>query len=160
MKELDLIASVQPVHVMSDWSVAERRWGPDRVPRAYAYGSLMEAGLPIQFGSDTPVEPINPILGLMAAVARQDLKGLPAGGWRPEQKFSLEQALTAFTKGPAYGARKEDVSGTVEAGKWGDLTVLERDLFELDPGDWAKVEVEMTIVNGEVVYRKGEVTLR
>jgi hypothetical protein len=156
MKELDLIASVQPVHVMSDWDVAGRRWGAERVPRAYAYRSLLEAGLHVQFGSDTPVEPINPILGLMAAVTRQDMAGRPAGGWLPEQRFSLEEALTAFTRGPAYGARREEVLGTVEPGKWADLTVLDRDLFGLDPAKWAQVEVELTIVNGEVVYRKGQ----
>ena len=155
MKEMDMIASVQPVHVMSDWSVAERRWGAHRAPRAYAYQSLLEAGLHVQFGSDAPVEALNPVLGLMAAVTRQDMAGRPDGGWRPEQKFSLEQALTAFTSEPAYGARKESVMGTVEPGKWADLTVLEQDLFELDPAKWAKVQVELTIVNGEVVFRQG-----
>lgn len=153
-KNMGIVASVQPVHLTTDWAVAERRWGAERCTRAYAYKTMMNAGVQVQFGSDAPVESIDPVLGLRAAVTRQDCEGGPEGGWRPEERYSLEESIKAFTSMPAWCSGKEDVVGTVSPGKWADLTIFEKDLFETAPAEWNSVEVEMTIIGGEIVYRK------
>jgi hypothetical protein len=152
--DMKIIASVQPVHIMTDWSVAERRWGPERSVNAYALKSLADAGLRLQMGSDAPVEPIDPKLSLIAAVTRQDMAGQPEGGWRPEQRLSLEEALADFSAPAAFASRREDRLGTISVGKLADLTVFEKDLFDVPPSDWLEVDVEMTVIGGEIVYQK------
>ncbi len=154
-QELAVAASVQPVFIPTDWKPADKRWGPRRCRYAYAWKSLLEAGLRVQFGSDAPVEPINPIYGLHAAVTRQTLRGEPVGGWFPEQQMSLAESITGFTAGAAWNSRCENRLGSITPGKWADLTVLNRDLFDLAPEQWPTVETEMTVVHGEVVYRAG-----
>ena len=154
-RRLGAVASVQPVHLATDWATAEKKWGLDRCRTGYAWKSLLRAEIPLQFGSDAPVEPINPMLGLQAAVTRQDLRGNPSGGWFPEERLSLEESIRAFTALPAWGSRKERYLGTVTPGRWADLTVFEQDLFNLPPKQWISAEVAMTIVNGEIVYQKG-----
>jgi predicted amidohydrolase YtcJ len=153
-KDLDVVASVQPVFTPTDWAAADKRWGPERCRYAYAWKSLLQAGLRIQFGSDAPVETINPIYGIHAAVTRQTVMGEPAGGWFPEQQLSLEDCLTGFTAVAAWSTRRENELGSVSPGKWADLTVYNQDLFSLTPDRWTDVETEMTVVNGEIVYRK------
>jgi hypothetical protein len=99
------------------------------------------------------VESINPLLGLHAAVTRQDPNGQPSGGWFPDQCLSLEESIRGFTSVAAWNSRREDRLGVVEPGKWADLTIFERDLFNLSPDEWLSVKPAMTIVHGEVVYR-------
>ncbi len=152
MRALGMIASVQPVHVTTDWSIADRRWGPDRCARAYAYRTLAQAGIPLVFGSDAPVEGIEPLRGLRAAVLRQDDQGRPAGGWEPQERLGLAAAIRAFTQGPAYASRRETDLGTLAPGKKADLVVLDRDLFSLPADVWPEVNVRMTVVDGEVVW--------
>lgn len=152
-QELAVAASVQPVFLPTDWKPADKRWGPQRCRYAYAWKSLLEAGLRVQFGSDAPVESINPIYGIHAAATRQTLQGEPAGGWFPEQRLSLEEAVNGFTAVAAWISRREDRLGAIAAGKWADLTVFDRNLFELAPEEWPAVAPEMTVVHGEVVYR-------
>jgi hypothetical protein len=152
-RELAVVASVQPVFIPTDWKPADKRWGPQRCRYAYAWKSMLQADLRVQFGSDAPVEPINPIYGIHAAVTRQTLTGEPPGGWFPEQKLSLEESITGFTAVAAWNARCEDNLGSIAPGKWADLTVFERDLFNLAPKEWPEVATEMTVVHGEVVYR-------
>jgi predicted amidohydrolase YtcJ len=115
---------------------------------------LFQAGLRLQFGSDAPVEPINPIYGIHAAVTRQTLTGEPQGGWFPEQQLSLEDSISGFTAAAAWSTRRENKLGSIEPGKWADLTVYGRDLFNLPPESWPDVEIEMTVVSGEVAYHK------
>ena len=152
--ELGVVASVQPVFLGTDWSPANKRWGADRCRYAYAWKSLLQANLRVQFGSDAPVESINPLFGIHAAVTRRDTGGQPSGGWFPDQKLSLEDSIVGFTSVAAWNTRREDKLGTIEVGKWADLTVFGRDLFKLPPEDWSDVETEMTVVGGEVVYSK------
>jgi predicted amidohydrolase YtcJ len=152
-RELGVVASVQPVFAPTDWAPANKRWGLQRCRSAYAWKSMLQAGLRVQFGSDAPVEPINPIYGLHAAVTRQTPAGEPPGGWFPEQKLSLEESITGFTAAAAWSARRENSLGTVAPGKSADLTVFERDLFNLAPKEWPEIATEMTVVHGEVVYR-------
>jgi predicted amidohydrolase YtcJ len=153
-RDLDVVASVQPVFLGTDWAPADKRWGPQRCRYAYAWKSLRQANLRVQFGSDAPVESINPIYGIHAAVTRQDTSGQPDDGWFPEQKLSLENALEGFCSVAAWNARRESQLGSIAPGKWADLTVFEQDLFNLPPEQWLSVKPAMTVVHGEVVYRK------
>jgi predicted amidohydrolase YtcJ len=153
-RELGVMASVQPVHLSTDWSTAEKKWGVARCRNGYAWRSLLRAGIRVQFGSDAPVEPINPLLGLQAAVTRKDSRGNPPEGWFPEERLTLGESIRAFTALPAWSSRKERVLGTLTPGRLADLTVFEQDLFQVPPEEWLSVEIEMTVVDGEIVYRK------
>jgi predicted amidohydrolase YtcJ len=125
------IASMQPVHQTSDWRMAEARMGIDRLGGAYAWRSMIANRVPLAFGSDFPVESPNPFPGLAAAISRQDPGGEPAGGWLPEQRVSLEQALAAFTRGAAYAGFAEDRIGSLEKGRWADFILVDRDIFDV-----------------------------
>ena len=154
-RDLGVVASVQPVHLLTDMPVAERKWGMDRCRFSYAWKSMLKAGIPLQFGSDAPVESINPLLSLHAALTRQSLSGQPRDGWFPGERLTLEEIIHGFTAVPAWVSRKENQLGTLAPGKKADLVVFSRDLFQTSLGHLASVDVEMTMVNGEVVYQKG-----
>jgi predicted amidohydrolase YtcJ len=153
-KALDVIPSMQPTHCTSDMYWAEARVGPQRAQGAYLWKTFLDQGVPIAAGSDAPVEKIDVLPGLYAAVTRQDAKGWPAGGWHPEQRVTLREALDMFTRGAAYAAFEEADRGTIEVGKRADFTVLSRDITALPPAEILKTEVVMTIVGGEVVYKR------
>jgi predicted amidohydrolase YtcJ len=154
-RRLGVVGSVQPAHLLTDRPVAEKRWGIERCRRAYAWKSLLRAGIPLQFGSDAPVEAINPLQGFHAAVDRQ-APCSPAGEpWNPAERLTLEEVIHAFTAVPAWVSRKEDRLGILAPGKKADLAVFGQDLFALPGDQWPSVGVEMTIVDGEVVYEKG-----
>jgi predicted amidohydrolase YtcJ len=125
------IASMQPVHQTSDWRMAEARMGIDRLGGAYAWRSMIANRVPLAFGSDFPVESPNPFPGLAAAISRQDPAGEPAGGWLPEQRVTLEQALAAFTRGAAYAGFADDRIGSLEKGRWADFILVDRDIFDV-----------------------------
>lgn len=148
-----IFASVQPVHLITDWRTADKVWGP-RARYAYAFRSLLERGTLLAFGSDAPVAPADPLLGIYAALTRQDEQGLPAGGWYPQERIDLETVLHAYTTGPAALAGKTDVQGSIAPGKWADLIVLSHNLFEIDPADIPAAKVEATIFAGEVVFER------
>jgi predicted amidohydrolase YtcJ len=153
-KALDVIPSMQPTHCTSDMYWAEARVGPQRAQGAYVWKTFLEQGVPIAGGSDAPVEKIAVLPGLHAAVTRQDAKGWPAGGWHPEQRVNLREAIEMFTRGAAYAAFEEADRGTIEVGKRADFTVLSRDITALPPAEILKTEVVMTIVGGEIAYRR------
>ena len=108
----------------------------------------------MQFGSDSPVEPNDPLLGLQAAVARQTTRGEPDGGWLPEQRLTLEQGIKGFTETAAWTARREGDLGIIAPGRKADLTIFEHDLFQAPVQDWPFIDVEMTIIDGQIVYQK------
>jgi hypothetical protein len=151
-RDLGVVASVQPAHLLTDRPVAERRWGLARCRHAYAWRSLLRSGIRLQCGSDAPVEPINPLLSFHAALTRQDLSGEPGEGWFPDERLSLEEVIRAFTWVPAWVSRKENDLGTLAPGRKADLVVFAEDLFRKPPGQVASVPVEMTMVNGEVLF--------
>lgn len=153
-RDLGVVASVQPVHLLTDMPVAEKKWGMDRCRYSYAWKSMRKAGIRLQFGSDAPVEAINPLLSFHAAVTRQSLSGEPKDGWFPGERLTLEEVIHAFTQMPAWVSRKENHLGSLVPGKKADLVVFCRDLFQTAPGMLASVKVEMTMVNGEVLYHK------
>jgi predicted amidohydrolase YtcJ len=152
--ELGVIASMQPIHCTSDMRWAEDRLGPERAKGAYAWRSVLDSGAHVAFGSDWPNDKLNPILGLHASVTRQDAEGHPAGGWHPEQRIALEEALRAYTLEPAYASFEENIKGSIEKGKLADLVVLSRPIFEVEPAELLETEVVMTIVGGRIVYER------
>jgi predicted amidohydrolase YtcJ len=151
-KSLGLIASMQPSHASDDMRWAEARVGPERVQGAYAWRWFLDAGVPLAFGSDFPVEIVNPFYGLYAAVTRQDEHGSPPDGWHPDQRLTLDEALHAFAAGSAYAAFDEDKVGVLKVGMRGDVTVVDRDLIAVKPIDLLHARVTETIVEGDVAY--------
>ena len=153
--QLGVIPSMQPTHATSDMPWAADRLGTDRLAGAYAWQSLLDTRVRLPFGSDFPVEAVNPLWGIYAAVTRQDHAGLPAGGWLPEQRVTVEQAVRGFTSDAAYASFDEARRGTIEVGKLADLTVLSKDIFTIPPDEILQTHVLMTIIGGEVVYESG-----
>lgn len=146
-------ASVQPIHAVSDWRTADRHWGA-RARHAYAWRSLLNAGAHLAFGSDAPVERIDPLATLHAAVTRQEASGLPAGGWYPQQRLTLAEAVRAYTWGSCVAEGAGDRRGTLEAGKLADLVVLSGDPFAAEPAALLETDVQMTMVGGSVVHER------
>jgi len=149
-----VVASMQPVHVASDWRVSDRLWG-ERSRQSYAWQMLARAGAVLAFGSDAPVESINPWLGLQVAVTRQDLEGQPARGWYPEQRLSPREALSGFTSGVAAAAG-EAGQGRLVAGARADFLVLEDDPLTMDPRALATISPLATYVDGVKVWTRND----
>jgi len=149
---LGVIPSMQFKHCTSDMSWAQSRLGPERIAGAYAWRSLLSAGSRIPGGSDFPVEPINPFLGIHAAVTRQDSAGNPEGGWQGAQRLTVEEAIRAFTVDAAYAGRAETVAGSLSPGKLADFIVISGDIFSMQPLEIPKIRVLATILAGEIVY--------
>lgn len=148
-----IIASMQPYHEMDDGRWAEKRIGPERIHNMYRFRSLLDQGVHLQFGSDWTVAPTDPVLGIYAAVTRRTLDGKNPGGWVPEQKISVEEALRAYTAGNAYGVFAEARRGRLVPGYLADLVVLDQDLFTIPPEGIDEVKVRTTVVGGRVVYQ-------
>ena len=154
-KEVGVIASMQPYHIIDDGRWAEGRIGSKRCASSYANRSLLDAGAILAFGSDWPVAPVSAILGIDAAVNRRTLDGKHPGGWFPEQKISAEEALRAYTTGSAFAAFQEKDRGTLAAGMLADFVVLSRDILDPKNRDQIdKTEVLMTVVGGKIVHEK------
>jgi predicted amidohydrolase YtcJ len=147
LAKLDVIASMQPIHATSDRVAADRYWG---ARTAYAYNPRLQLdqGARVAFGSDAPVEPLDPFLGIHAAVTRER-NGYPAGGWHPEAKLSAHEALLGFTQGTAYAAGMEDRLGKLDEGYLADLIVLDRDIYRVEPEEILELKVLGTMVGGE-----------
>ena len=150
---LGIIPAMQPTHCTSDMSFVEDRVGTERAKGAYAWRWFIDAGLVIPCGSDFPVESNNPLLGIYAAITRQDSGGMPEGGWHPEQRMSIEEAIKGFTIWAAYAAFQEDVLGSIEVGKYADFTVLDKNILEIDPKEILTTKTVYTIVGGQIRYR-------
>jgi hypothetical protein len=133
---------------------AKERLGPERLEYAYAWRTLLDTGVRIPGGSDAPVESVRPLLGIYAAVTRQDKDGWPEGGWYPEQLLSREEALRMYTLDAAYGAFEEDLKGSLEAGKLADIVVLSRDIMTIPAPEILETEILMTLLGGKVVFKK------
>ncbi len=152
LAEHDIIASMQPIHATSDMRWAEDRIGHERLAGAYAWQRVLEAGGHLALGSDFPVEPVNPWLGIHAAVTRQDRDGNPESGWLPDQRLSVDEALRGFTVDAAYAGFAEADTGTLEVGKYADFIVINVDPYEVDSSELPEIEVMKTVVGGEVVF--------
>jgi predicted amidohydrolase YtcJ len=152
MAAAGIIASIQPSHCIDDMRWAETRIGKERCAIAYDFKSFAEAGVRIAFGTDWFVEPLNPMLGLYAAVTRQFPDGTPPGGWFPEEKITMEQAVEYYTLGSAYAQFAEHDKGSIAAGKLADLVVLSHDIFKVPPRDVLTTKPVLTMVGGKVVF--------
>jgi predicted amidohydrolase YtcJ len=149
-----VVASMQPYHCIDDGRWAEKRIGPARAKTTYAFRSLLDSGAMLAFGSDWTVAPLDPVLGIYAAVTRRTLDGKNPGGWVPEQKITVEEAVRAYTTGSAYAEFAENVKGSITPGKLADLVLLSQDIFKIDPVEIENVRVTMTITGGRVVYER------
>ena len=147
------IASMQPYHAIDDGRWAEKRIGPERIKTTYAFRSLLDRHAHVAFGSDWTVAPIDPLLGIYAAVTRRTLDGKHPGGWVPEQKISVEEALHAYTAEAAYGVFAERTRGRLSPGYKADLVLLDQDLTRIPPEAIERAKVRVTVVGGRVVYQ-------
>jgi len=154
LKRMGIIASMQPSHATSEWRWSETRVGPEGGQGLYALRWVLDQGIPLAAGSDLPVDSESPLVGLHSAVTRQDLEGKPEGGWHPDQKLTLEEALRAYTVGPAYAAFEEDRKGKIAPGFWADFTVLSSDLRAIHSSEIPKVQVVSTFVAGKLVFQR------
>lgn len=150
----NVVASMQPYHAIDDGRWAEKRIGPERIKTTYAFRSLLDAGALLTFGSDWTVAPLDPLLGIYAAVTRRTIDGANPDGWVPQERITVAEAVTAYTATNAYSLFKEDLLGTLEPGRYADLVVLSDDIFSIDPVEIENVLVDLTMVGGEVVYRR------
>jgi len=153
-RDLGVIASMQPAHAISDKRWAQDRLGEYRVLGAYSWHTFMAHGVHVPFGTDWPVEPIDPYLGLYAAVTRQSTEGEPAGGWWPEERLSIEDAIRNYTAEGAYATFEEREKGQVVAGMLADLVVHSRDLLTIAPREILQTEADITVFDGRVVYER------
>ena len=149
---LRVIASMQPYHAIDDGQWAERRIGPIRAKTTYAFRTFLDNGVRLAFGTDWTVAPLNPMLGLYAAVTRATLDGKHPNGWVPEQKIKIEEAIEAYTMGSAYAEFQEKDKGSITPGKLADLVLVSDDLLKIDPKAIRDAKVEMTMVDGKIVY--------
>jgi len=146
--------SMQPYHAIDDGRWLVIRIGPERIRTTYAFRTLLESDAPLAFGSDWTVAPLDPMLGLYAAVTRRTLDGRNSGGWVPEQKITVGEALRAYTYGNAWATFNEQKWGTLAAGRFADVVVLDHDPFAVAPESLGTVKARYTIVGGKVVYRR------
>jgi predicted amidohydrolase YtcJ len=149
-----VVASMQPYHAIDDGRWAEKRIGPERIKTTYAFRSLLDLKAHLAFGSDWTVAPIDPLLGIYAAVTRRTLDGRHPGGWVPEEKISVEEALRAYTGGNAYGVFAEGTRGRLAPGYKADLVLLDQDLTRIAPEAIERTAVRVTVVGGRVVYQQ------
>ncbi|MFN2225344.1 MAG: amidohydrolase [Anaerolineae bacterium] len=151
---LGVVASMQPIHATSDMEMAERYWGA-RCALAYAWRSVLQAGGALAFGSDCPVETLDPLAGIHAAVTRRRADGSPGSeGWIPGQRLSVVEAVRAYTLGAAQASGEERLKGSLVPGKLADLVVLSHDIFEIEPMEIVEARVAMTVLGGRIVYEQ------
>jgi len=149
---LGVIPSMQPTHATSDMKWAEARLGPERIKGAYAWRSVLDTGVHLPLSSDFPGETLNPFYGVYAAITRQDPEGNPPGGWYPEQRLTLDEALRGYTTEAAFAEFEENDKGSIEKGKLADLTVISQDVTRVAPKEILSIHVVKTFVGGKLVY--------
>jgi predicted amidohydrolase YtcJ len=147
-----VIASMQPYHAIDDGRWAEKRIGPERIKTTYAFRSLIDSGARLAFGSDWTVAPLDPLLGIHAAVTRRTLDGKHPGGWVPQEKITVEEALRAYTGGNAYGVFAEKSRGKLAPGYLADIALIDRDLTRIPPEAIERARITATVVGGKLVY--------
>jgi len=152
--KLGVIPSMQPYHAIDDGRWVEQRIGPERIKTTYAFRTLLDTGAKLAFGSDWTVAPLDPILGVYAAGTRRTLDGKNPGGWVPQQKITVAEALRAYTVGSAYATFDEAKRGVLARGYDADVVVIDRNLFTLPPDSLDRARVRYTIVGGKVAFRR------
>jgi predicted amidohydrolase YtcJ len=152
--QLGVIPSMQPTHCTSDMGWAEKRVGPERIQGAYAWRSLLKTQVHLPLSSDFPGETLNPFYGIYAAITRQDVAGNPPGGWHPEQRLMLDEALRGYTREAAYAEFEEKQEGSLEPGKLADLIVIDKNITQLEsrPREILSIRVMKTFTGGKLVF--------
>lgn len=159
--KMGVIPAMQAIHMSSDRPWAIHRLGKQRIEEgAYVWQKLLGSGAVVINGTDAPVEPVNPIDCFYASVTRKTLKGTPPEGYEPEQKMTRAQALRSYTLDAAYGAFEEDIKGSIEVGKYADFTIFNQDLMEVSEDNILDTKVIMTVVNGEIVFDDGSISVK
>ncbi|MBK7627500.1 MAG: amidohydrolase [Bacteroidales bacterium] len=153
--QLGVIASMQPTHCISDKKFCEKRIGSERAKGAYAWKSLADAGAMLAFGTDYPVEPLNPMEGLYAAVTRKERLGEEGEGWFPKEKVTMEKAIEYYTLGGAYAQFMENRKGMIKTGYLADIVITDKDLLTIPENEIMKTRIDYTITGGKVVYSSG-----
>ncbi len=151
--QIGVIASVQPYHAIDDGVWAEKRIGKERIRYTHAYKTFLDNNVIVSFGTDWPVAPLNPMLGLYAAVTRRTVDDKNPGGWIPEQKLSIEEAIKCYTLNSAYAGFMEDKTGSIEVGKFADLIVIDRNLLSIPPDEIKDAKVIMTVFDGKIIHK-------
>lgn len=155
--DYDIIASMQPTHCTSDLRWAERRIGHERCKGAYAWRRILDSGGKIAFGTDWPVEPLDPMRGIYSAVTRKNIEsGLPETGWFPDQRLSVKEAIDCYTKGSAFGEFQEGEKGSISPGKLADMIILSNNIFTIKPEEILNTKIDMTIFNGAIIYNRAK----
>ncbi len=147
-KKIGIIVSMQPIHAVKDRDVADKFWGERCKGSAYAWKTVLNMGIPLAFGTDVPVETLDPFYSMYTAIVRHDTG--EESPWYPEERLTLYEALSAYTKGSAFAEKKENIKGTLEPGKVADFLVLPEDPFDVDPEEFYKLKPLATIVGGEI----------
>lgn len=150
--QLGVLPCIQATHCTSDMYWVENRLGHSRLKEAYPWQSLIEAGAILPGGSDAPVELPAPLLGVYAALTRQDAAGWPEGGWQPRERMTLDQALKMITEWPAFASFEEDIKGKISTGYYADFTVLDQPIDGTRPDNILNINIKYTIVGGILVY--------
>jgi len=154
--KLNVIASMQPAHLLDDERWATDRLGPERSRGAYAWHTMERNGVPLAFGTDYPVVPINPLRGIYACVTRQLTDGMPKRGWQPQERLRAKDCFRAYTVGSAFAQFEEQRKGTIAPGMLADIVVYPKDLNETKPSEILTISVVMTIVGGKIVYQQAQ----
>lgn len=150
-RKLGVVTSVQPIHATSDREIAERYWGK-RSKLGYAYKTLLKSGARLVFGSDAPIETLNPLKGIYAAVLRKKIR--KEKSWHPKEKLSVSEAVLAYTAEANYASYEENLKGSIEIGKLGDMVILSQDIFDIDPEEIPETKMEYTIMGGKIVFQR------
>lgn len=150
----NICVDIQPPFLASDHALADQRIGPERAKTSYAWKALQDLGVHIGGGSDSPVETYDPMWGIYCAVTRKDRDGLPADGWHPSEKLTVEEAVRLYTVGSAYQSFDENKKGTITVGKLADLVVLSEDPFRTDPENLYKIQAIQTVLGGQLLYTR------
>ena len=153
-KRNNVIAYIQPIFIHADWKIAKSRVGKAKAATSYAFKTLTEMGVPIPFGTDCPVEPLSPFENIYCAVARKDLNKQPVSGFNPNEALSVYQVVYSYTVDGAYTSGEENEKGKIKEGMYADMAVLSKDIFNTEPEELLGTEVEMTVFNGRIIYRR------
>lgn len=152
-RDLNVLAHIQPAFIDTDMHIVKEYVGEDRENTSYAWKTMKNLGIPVAAGSDSPVIDFNVMHGIYCAVTRKDLSGYPEGGWLPQQKLTVEEAVYAYTMGGAYASYEENFKGSIRNGKYADLVVLDRNIFEIPQDEIKEVNVIITVLDGKIVYQ-------
>lgn len=158
---MGLIVDITPSHLTHEWKQLDAALGPSRTAGAHAWRTLIDQGAVLNIVSDLPggfvkgnMSPFNPFENIYYAVTRQDVDGLPEGGWRGDQRLTVAEAVRAYTLNPAYSAREDGLKGSITVGKLADMVVVSQDIFSIEPRELLQTEAVLTVMNGVVVHER------